>query len=362
MFYRIAFFLLYCASLFSTEHIYLETPNIARENIIGTTVGIRPFRKTGVRLEAEWLHDKLIIHNYGYGGSGLTLSFGGASEVLEILENQKASSNIVAILGAGVVGLATAYDLLEKGYEVHLYADQWNPNLTSNVAAGIWTPLTFPSDIPEEKKSLHQRMLAIAEQRFLKSTGPHPEFAGVKLREYYRLTTDNPQAVKTMHQGEEVIFHFDNGLIKNGLRSTRLAIEGKLFMDDLQAKVKSKGALLNQKHFDKLEEVISLKEPIIINCLSMGSRELFNDGEFIPVRGQMIYFKPQAGMDYVLSQAVPLSPSVPNDPNNWVALYPWSDRIILGGINEHGNEEMVIDEEVIDTIMKNAEKCLSGDL
>ena len=73
MFYKIAFFCLFAISGLSLEHVYLKTPVISKENIIGTNVGIRPYRKTGVRIEAEKIRNKLIIHNYGYGGSGLTL-------------------------------------------------------------------------------------------------------------------------------------------------------------------------------------------------------------------------------------------------------------------------------------------------
>ena len=356
MLYRIGFFCLFCVSLFSVEHVYLKTPNISQQEIIGTNVGIRPYRKSGVRLEPESLQDKLIIHNYGYGGSGLTLSFGGAKEVLEILDNQKTSSKIVAVLGAGVIGLATAYDLLEKGYEVHIYSDQWNPNLTSNVAAGIWTPLSFPSDIPEEKKSLHQRMLEIAERRFLKSTSDYPEFAGVRVICYYRLTTDSSQdAINTTKQGEEVIVHFDNGLIKKARRTYRLGIDEKLFMDDLYSKVKSKGAALHQRHFESLEDLLNLKEPSIINCMSMGSRQLFDDQEFIPVRGQLVYFKTQDGIDYSLSQPVPNS-------DYFISIYPWSDRLILGGVYEIGEEALLTTPAVINEIIQNAQKCLSGEL
>lgn len=350
MLYGIGFFCLFCASLFCQEHVYLKTPDISQSAIIGTTVGVRPFRKTGVRIEAELLRDKLIIHNYGYGGSGLTLSFGGAHEVLEILDNQKMTSKTVAILGAGVIGLTTAYDLLEKGYDVHLYSDQWSPNLTSNVAAGIWSPLLFPSDIPEEKKKLHQRMLEIAERRFLKSTSDDPEFLGVKLMRYYRIIKGNPQKC------DDVLVHFDNGLIKNCRTSYRLGIDGNLFMEDLHSKIKNKGAILKQKHFDNLEDILNLKEQIIVNCLSLGSRELFNDQEFIPIRGQMVYFKPQDDIDYVLSQGIP------DDPCHWFAIYPWSNRIILGGVDEKGEEELKINPETIDKIIKNAEKCFSGEL
>lgn len=49
-------------------------------------VGIRPFRKTGVRLERETLSDgRVVIHNYGHGGSGFTLSWGCAGEVVDLV-------------------------------------------------------------------------------------------------------------------------------------------------------------------------------------------------------------------------------------------------------------------------------------
>jgi D-amino-acid oxidase len=47
-------------------------------------VGLRPFRERGVRLEPE--PGTRIIHNYGHGGSGVTLSWGCALEVVERVE------------------------------------------------------------------------------------------------------------------------------------------------------------------------------------------------------------------------------------------------------------------------------------
>lgn len=355
MFYKIGFFSLFCFSLFSAEHVYLKTPNISQQEMMGASVGIRPFRKTGIRLQTESLQDKLIVHNYGYGGSGLTLAFGGSNEVLKILDNQKISSKVIAVLGAGVVGLATAYDLLEKGYEVHIYSDKWNPDLTSNIAAGVWTPLSFPKDLSLEKQKQHEEMLEIAKQRLLKSTGSDPEFAGVKQMYYYIFGSyQNP--IKTTDQREEVVVHFDNGVIKNGRRMYRLGLDGKLFMEDLYSKVKSKGGVFQQQHFENVEQVLNLEESIIINCMSMGSREIFDDPEFIFVRGQVIYFKPQADIDYMLAQ-----PQL-TDSNYFVLIYPWSDRIILGGIYEHGQEELIINPETTDNMIKNAEKCLSENL
>ena len=57
----------------------IESPRLLSER-----VGLRPFRKSGVRLESDRLCDgRAVIHNYGHGGAGFTLSWGCAREVLE---------------------------------------------------------------------------------------------------------------------------------------------------------------------------------------------------------------------------------------------------------------------------------------
>ena len=59
----------------------IERPRVLRER-----VGLRPFRKSGVRLEEEKLRDgRTVIHNYGHGGSGFTLSWGCAENVFELV-------------------------------------------------------------------------------------------------------------------------------------------------------------------------------------------------------------------------------------------------------------------------------------
>ncbi len=356
MFYKTAFFALVCCSLFGVEHVHLKTPDLSRENVIGTNVCVRPYRKNGVRIEAEALQDKLIVHNYGYGGSGITLCLGGAREVSDILHTWELSSKVVAILGAGVAGLATAYDLLEQGYEVHIYADGWSPNLTSNGGAGIWSPLSLPYNTPESVKEMHQRMLKNSEERYFRSVGDNPEFEGIHLIHSFSFKSgSSEEAIKTKHKGEEVVVHFDNGITKTGRKVIELGIDGKLFVEDLYSKVKAKGAVLIDRHFENLEDILSLEEQTIINCTSIGSRTLFNDEEFNPVRGQIVYFKPQEGMDYLLYN------NVPDSTTSWVSIYPWRDRIILGGVYEAKEEKLIIIPEVIDRIIENAQKCLSGE-
>jgi D-amino-acid oxidase len=63
--------------------------NIAAPRVIATRVGLRPYRKSGVRVEAARMDDgRTIIHNYGHGGAGYTLSWGCARSVLELARDE----------------------------------------------------------------------------------------------------------------------------------------------------------------------------------------------------------------------------------------------------------------------------------
>ena len=58
---------------------------VDRNRIIREVVGLRPFRDAGFRVEAERIGNKLLIHNYGHGGAGFTLSWGCARSVLGLV-------------------------------------------------------------------------------------------------------------------------------------------------------------------------------------------------------------------------------------------------------------------------------------
>jgi D-amino-acid oxidase len=72
----------------TTEAIVAECSRVLKVSnprVIRERVGLRPFRKSGVRLEKGKLSDgRTVIHNYGHGGSGFTLSWGCAENVFEL--------------------------------------------------------------------------------------------------------------------------------------------------------------------------------------------------------------------------------------------------------------------------------------
>lgn len=58
---------------------------IAPEDILSVTCGFRPVR-SAVRVEIERLAtERVLVHNYGHGGAGITLSWGCAMEVVKLL-------------------------------------------------------------------------------------------------------------------------------------------------------------------------------------------------------------------------------------------------------------------------------------
>jgi D-amino-acid oxidase len=72
----------------TTQRIVAECSrvlNINKPRVLAQRVGLRPFRKSGVRVERDRVADgRAVIHNYGHGGAGFTLSWGCAREVLEL--------------------------------------------------------------------------------------------------------------------------------------------------------------------------------------------------------------------------------------------------------------------------------------
>src|SRR3989442_14546639 len=57
---------------------------VSRDRIIREVVGLRPYRAEGFVVEAERVGNKLLIHNYGHGGAGITLSWGTASLAVDL--------------------------------------------------------------------------------------------------------------------------------------------------------------------------------------------------------------------------------------------------------------------------------------
>lgn len=65
-------------------------PEIAAAPVVSSRVGLRPCRPA-VRVELERMGGTPVVHNYGHGGAGLTLSWGCADEVATLLRGATAA-------------------------------------------------------------------------------------------------------------------------------------------------------------------------------------------------------------------------------------------------------------------------------
>lgn len=70
------------------DHCCFIEPSLKNAKILSHDVNLRPTREE-LRVEKEYINNQLIIHNYGHGGSGLTLCFGCSDRVSKFIKNSK---------------------------------------------------------------------------------------------------------------------------------------------------------------------------------------------------------------------------------------------------------------------------------
>src|SRR5215467_457219 len=127
----------------------LPTPDFSFDpNAPGACIaGVRPYRNGSYRLDAETASGKFIVHNYGHGGAGITMSWGCAAKVRDLVVAHIAAhkgERRIAVLGAGVMGLTVATLLSQLKQRLHLtiYAKDFYPKPTSYKTGRQWTPST----------------------------------------------------------------------------------------------------------------------------------------------------------------------------------------------------------------------------
>jgi D-amino-acid oxidase len=62
----------------------VTVPDLRESGIVAQVGGLRPVRTSGVRLERETRRNSVVIHNYGHGGAGVTLSWGAVEDAVQM--------------------------------------------------------------------------------------------------------------------------------------------------------------------------------------------------------------------------------------------------------------------------------------
>lgn len=360
------------------EQRRLPLVKVSRDRIIRSVVGLRPFRAEGFVVEAEKLAEKLLVHNYGHGGAGVTLSWGTASLAVDLAQESiqtkptagtrvlrrstvRSSRNIqrrFAVLGCGVNGLSTARLLQQRfpdgSANVTIYAKSLPPDTTSNVAGAFWFPTSVYRQEAVTPKFTQQflRACQISNRAFQLLVGPE---YGVRWMETYDLIGNEASLQRELIGGAALypqteIFRDAQSYFGSPFtrRFMTMMIEPHTYLRALLRDFYVAGGKVVVKEFGSREEVARLREQIIFNCTGLGSRALFNDEKLKPVRGQIAVLLPQPEIDYGYL-------------GGDAYMFPRRDGIILGGSWDHDDWNLEPDPEITSRILEaNAEIMKAG--
>ena len=321
--------------------IVLAPVKASWDRVIRTTVGLRPHRDAGFVLKADKLDDKLLVHNYGHGGAGMSLAWGTGLMAAEFATEHQ--SRQAAVIGCGSVGLTCARQLQRRGFEVTIYALAVPPNVTSNMSLAGFTP---NSGLVENDRrtpawdAQYRRAAEISYRQLQLLAGPH---YGVSWLDNYSLVNQlrSPQAPNPERPslndglvvGEEVLGPGEHPFATTyALRSPQIRIEPNIYLDNLVRDFQLWGGRIVIRTFETPRELAALREPIIVNCTGLGAKDLFGDQELIPLKGQLTVMTPQAEVNYHTNGGVPPVPGA----SLGIHMMARNDGIILGGTSQRG--------------------------
>jgi glycine/D-amino acid oxidase-like deaminating enzyme len=306
-----------CAPLRSRTALQALAPVRAEPSrLFDITVCLRPFRAAGPRLDTETIGGTLVVHNYGHGGSGWSLSWGSAEiAVRKALEN---SPSRIAVLGCGALGLTSAIVAQRAGAQVTIYAADRLPQTRSARATGSYTPdsrIALTSEAAPGFPALWEQMARASFKAYRNYLGLPG--APVEWNDRYILSDTDPDGAARSRPPDPLGFADYHDRIRDiapryepvpegstpfPTRYVRrasgmmfnLADYGHTLMTDFLLA----GGRIETRTFHSPAELDTLPEKTVINCPGYGGRALWNDNSIVPVRGQIAWLIPQSEVTY----------------------------------------------------------------
>jgi D-amino-acid oxidase len=300
------------------------------------TAGLRPFRDQTFRLEPENVGGKFVVHNYGHGGAGITLSWGCAQEVVDIVTaHGVASGEGVAVLGSGVMGLTAATLLTAFGLRVTIYAKAFPPHTTSNVAGGQWAPSLVNHDNAQRFDRILRRAFAMHQTK--------GEPFGVSPRLNYTLTRAGnfESCPRDVIPAPKKFSHLPFAhLTSSGFAYSTLLVEPPIFLAKLSDDLAAASVASVTQEFHDLSDVSGLTENVIVNCTGLGSKTICRDRLVHAIKGQLVLLPPQPNLQYLFA-------------GHHGYLFPRQDSVVVGGSEESNPVDDQPDMPICKAILAN---------
>ena len=312
-----------CATV-GTHHSATCTPlvpvKVDASRVIRTMAGLRPYRRQGFVVRAEQLGEKRLVHNYGHGGGGITLSWGTSKLATEL--GLQGHSGPVAVLGSGVVGLSTARLVQEAGFPVTIYAAALPPDTTSNIAGGQFHPFAVfhEGDVTPEFMTQFTRALDYSWRRYQIMVG---DDYGIRWLPTY-VEADSPEAkvIATFPPLNRMLSQSEHPFPLETVRLyDTMYVETGRYLRQMMRDVQVADGKVEVRRFATPADIATLPEGLVFNCTGLGSRELFGDQGLQPIRGQLAILEPQPDVRYAAQ-------------GQFGYMFPRADGILLGGTFE----------------------------
>jgi len=284
------------------------------DRIFRTTVCSRPFRAAGPRLEVERVGEKVVVHNYGHGGSGWSLSWGSSAIAVE--KAMVHQTRDIAVIGCGALGITSAILLQRAGAKVTIYAKERPPEVRSSRATGSWTPdsrVALSNAVTAGFPALWEKMTRYSfhtYESYLGMAGNPVEWADI-----YRLSNgesrhEEPGALPFARyqdrvsdltpRGQELAPGTNPFPTKSAVRNSTLTFNIASFSRQLVHDFLIEGGKIENVEFHAPSELSRLPQKVIVNCTGYGARALWKDESIVPVRGQIAWLIPQPEVRYGL--------------------------------------------------------------
>jgi D-amino-acid oxidase len=212
-----------------------------------------------------------------------------------------------AVIGGGVIGLATARLLQRRGVKVTIYAEQETPNTTSDVSGAFWAPFGLVDDgrMTTEISSRVVNAARVAYDEFDKLR-KDPRYAIRKVPIYY---IDDKSPSPGLEK-ELLPDLFEGPVIKPGdhpwgnrevMVVQGMCFDPTPFLEAVRDDFQREGGRIVHRKIESRDQIATLPGSLVFNCSGLGSRELANDDELIPMKGQLNLFEAQPEIDYMVA-------------------------------------------------------------
>ncbi|HEX8225220.1 MAG TPA: FAD-dependent oxidoreductase [Allosphingosinicella sp.] len=329
-----------------TTGLCLPPVNVSESRVIRTVAGLRPYRAAGFVVRAEALGDKRLVHNYGHGGAGISLSWGSSRLAAEL--GLRGHRGPAAVIGAGVMGLTTARLVQEAGFAVTIYTEALPPHTTSNIAGGQISPFGHFDDaaVTPEWRAQFAAAMEYSWRRFQIMVG---DDYGIRwLPTYQESNASGPAPVEPYLPDARRLGPSEHPFpVGRVLRFNTLYVETGRFLRELTRDVQVAGGRIEVRRFATPADIAALPERLVFNCTGLGARELFGDQALYPVRGQLAVLLPQPEVRYAFAGRAGY-------------MFPRADGILLGGTFERDEWDATPQPEVIARIVASHKELFEG--